>query len=46
MSWVQNVVRQFVQYLLGMLVSESKEVIVREELAFGATGDQLSDKAG
>ncbi len=37
-SWVQNAVRQFVWYLLEMLMSERKEAIVREELAFDATG--------
>ena len=45
-SWVQNVARQFVQYLLGMCVSEGKDVLVREEQAFVASGDQLSYKAG
>ena len=44
--WVQNVARQFVQYLLGMCVSEGKDVLVREEQAFVASGDQLSYKAG
>lgn len=38
-SWVQNVVKQFVQYLLEVSkVSERKEAIVREELAFEASG--------
>ena len=37
-SWVQNAVRQFVWYLLEMLMSERKEAIVREELAFDASG--------
>jgi len=45
-SWVQNVVKQFVRYLLDMLVSKRKEDIVREELFFEASGDWLSDKVG
>ncbi len=40
-SWVQNAVRQFVYYLLEMLISERKEAIVREELAFDATGQSV-----
>ena len=37
-SWVQNVVRQFVRYLLEVLMSEGKEHLVREERWFEASG--------
>ena len=37
-SWVQNVAKQFVQYLLEVSVSERKEHLVRKERCFGASG--------
>ena len=37
-SWVQNAVRQFVWYLLDVLMSERKDLLVREERRFVATG--------
>ena len=37
-SWVQNVVRQFVRYLVGVLASERKDHLVREERWSGASG--------
>lgn len=40
-SWVKNVARQFVWYLLGVLLSEWNEFLVREERDSGASGEQL-----
>ena len=40
-SWVKIVVRQIVWYLLGALLSEWNEGIVREELSSGASGQRL-----
>src|SRR3989338_496633 len=37
-SWVKNVARQFVCYLLGLLLSEWNELVVREEPGSGASG--------
>jgi hypothetical protein len=41
-SWVKNVVRQFVLYLLGVLLSDWNKLIVREELGLDASGERLS----
>ena len=41
-SWVKNVARQFVWYLLEVLLSEWNKFIVREELDLDASGEQLS----
>ena len=40
-SWVQNVVRQFVRYLLEVLMSEGKDHLVREERWFEASGKSV-----
>ena len=45
-SWVKNVARQFVWYLLGVLLSEWNELVVREEPGSDASGEQLSFMAG
>ena len=37
-SWVNNVARQLVWYLLGVWLSEWNNPIVREELGLGASG--------
>ena len=41
-SWVKNVARQFVWYLLGVLLSEWNKYLVREERYLDASGEQLS----